>query len=418
MKATKDLSLEEGMYYEKTFSPVKIEVRKIKREFDDEGNPKRRTWAQARRGEMVLTLEDKNSEKLRVEGTSLVSRVLGYLQPYTGLDVSDIKEKEQGEIQELLDKAIVKVQEDKKELKGLFDKQGNLCGIASTMHKQIAWRQVKGIIEKAVKEVCGRVVQPDERQSAYRWNYQVPVGNGDVSAWIGVHAGNNIIRGRSGIHLWSRWRTEKSETDKGGIQRPACLNWCGMWQAPLNFFGISTKRLDSIYKVLGEENVKALQLAQFHINPDMKEFEHEVKTQMKAMVKSLEKMKVVIDQSINSPLKVSEMEAILEAYSRKVGIPEYVRKQVLAKVKEMGYETVWGFSQAVSWVRTHGDFKNFSICKPVEERDLTRNLENISGEVLSLTPTINDFHAKVGEIILEKLLPGEAKEIQVRVVDL
>jgi len=408
-------NVEEGVYYEKLFSPVKIEVRKATRKVDDKGKPVRRSWAQARRGELTLTLEDQNGEKLKVEGTSLVSRVLGYLQPYTSLSsVSEIKDKPETEMQEILANALVKVKEKGKQIKGLFDKKGNLCGIASTIHKQISWQQVRNIIETAVKEVCGKVVQPEGSQHPFRWSYQVPVANKEVSAWIGVHGGNNLIQGRSGIHVWSRWRNEREETDRGGIRRPACLNWCGMWQAPLQFFKIDASRLDNIYKVLGAENVEALKLAQFHINPDMQKFSEEVKTQLKSMVKAMKKMRVVIDQSINSPLSFSEMAAILEAYSRKAGIPEYVVEQIMNHAKEMGQETIWGFSNAVSWVRTHGEFKNFAICKPVEDRELTRKLENIAGEVLSLTPTINDIHKRVGEITLERLLPAESKEIEVR----
>jgi len=410
--------LEEGLYYEKVFSPVKVTVLKRRRELDGKtGKPKRQSWRQARRGDLTLILEGENGEKLKVEGTRLVSRVLSYLQPYTELDISEMKSLPREELQKLLDDAMAKVKKEKKEVKALFDEKGNLEGVASTMHKQISWKQIRKIIEKAVQEVCGEVVQPEGAEHPFRWSYRVPIKSADASAWIGVHAGNNIIKGRSGVHVWSRWRTEREEVDRGGIKRPACLNWCGMWQAPLQFFGIDAKRLNNIYKVIGEENVKALKLTQFHINPDMIQFEREVKRQLKSMVKAMEKMRIVIDDSIHTPLKMSEMEAILEAYRRKAGIPKYVIEQALEHVKQMGpnFETVWGFSNAVSWVRTHGEFKNFSICKPVEDRELTRKLENIAGEVLSLTPTIKDFHEKVGEITLERLLPGEKNlEIEVR----
>jgi len=118
------------------------------------------------------------------------------------------------------------------------------------------------------------------------------------------------------------------------------------------------------------------------------------------LAKSVEAIKTVIDKSIHSPLAKAEMKAILEAYAVKTQLPKYVIEQIMANIDE---ETVWGLSQAISWVRTHGEFKDFKICKPVEERDLTQKLENIAGEVLSLTPTINDFHKKVGEITLERL---------------
>jgi len=402
-----DLAREEGMYYEKMFSPVSIKLVKVKRDPEQ-----KRSWDEARKGEISLILEDQNGEKLKVEGNRLVGRVLGYLKSYTGLGISDMKEMPAEELQQLLDKTCVKVRNEKKQFKALFDENGKLSGIVSTIHKQISWKKVREIVEKAVQEVCGQVVQPEGTDHPFRWSYHVPVEaeNQSVSAWVGVHAGNNIINGRSGVHIWSRWRTERAESE-GGIQRPACLNWCGMWMAPLQFFGIDTRRMDNIYKVLGAENVENLKLAQFHISPDMEEFAKEVKGQLKGMVKSMKKMKVVIDESIHSPLSRKEMEAILEAYRRKLNLPKYVIEQILDQVRA---ETVWGFSQAVSWVRTHGEFKEFKICKPVEDRDLTRKLENMAGEVLSLTPTINDLHRKVGEITLEKLLPGESVEVLVR----
>ena len=81
-------------------------------------------------------------------------------------------------------------------------------------------------------------------------------------------------------------------------------------------------------------------------------------------------------------------------------------------MKHVEDETVWGFSQAVSWVRTHGDFKFVAsanaMFKSVEDRDLTWRLENIAGEVLGLTPTIIDIHKKFGEITLDFLVGEEA----------
>jgi hypothetical protein len=78
-------------------------------------------------------------------------------------------------------------------------------------------------------------------------------------------------------------------------------------------------------------------------------------------------------------------------------------------------ETIWGFSNAVSWVRTHGDFKftnsSHPMFKSVEDRDLTWRLEKIAGEVLSLTPTINDIHKKHGDITLEFLVGEDCSPV-------
>ena len=181
-----------------------------------------------------------------------------------------------------------------------------------------------------------------------------------------------------------------------------------MWSMPLKWFNIDTQRLNNVVKIVGQKNVDALKLAQFHIKADMQKFGERVKEQLTNMVKAVESIKTVIDSSVHSPLAKHEMKAILLAYQEKVKLPNYIIEQIMKAVKE---KTVWGFSNAISWVRTHGDFKDFRICKPVEDRPLTRTLENIAGEVLSLTPTINDFHKKVGEFTLDNLLPKKEEAV-------
>lgn len=389
-------SQEIGTYYERVFAPEKVRVIPIEQKTGE-----KRTWEQAREGNLKLVLEDKNGQTMEVKGTRLVGRVLMYLQPFCNMALSDLKELPADQLQVVLDDAMPKFG---KQIKGLFDDEGHLMGVASTMHKQIPWSEIRKIIEQAVKDVCGEVISSGT-ESSFRWNYGIPLKNKNVSAWIGVHAGNNIIQGRSGVHLWSRFRTERE--GNGGTGAPACLNWCGMWQAPLKWFNVELKRLNNLYKVIGAEKVEALQLSQFHIKPDMGKFAESVKDQLAKMVKAVEAMQVVIDKSIHSPLKRSEMKAILEAYRQRTNIPEYVIKQIHEQM-EKEEESVWGFSQAVSWVRTHGNFKQFRICKDVEDRELTRRLENIAGEVLSLTPTINDIHKKHGDITLDFLIPQQA----------
>lgn len=49
--------------------------------------------------------------------------------------------------------------------------------------------------------------------------------------------------------------------------------------------------------------------------------------------------------------------------------------------------------------------------KSVEDRDLTWRLEKIAGEVLSLTPTINDIHKKHGDITLEFLVGEDCSPV-------
>lgn len=303
------------------------------------------------------------------------------------------------------------IQKRNKPLKAMYDPStGRLSGVASTMHEQVSWAKIKELIEKIVLEQTGEVVEPEDSVHPFKWSYRVPGTNKNVSTWVGVHAGNNIIKGKSGIRIFSRFRTEREGGAPGGARIPACHNWCGMWQFPQQFFKIDLKELRTIQKVIGAENVENIQMLQFHLKPDMEQFQKDLTSGISKMIKSMAKVTVVIDKSIKSPLNRNEMQNILWAYQSKSKsyLPDYIIEQIMKAIEE---ETVWGFSQAVSWVRTHGNFKftdsTNAMFKTVEDRDLTWRLENIAGEVLSLTPTINDIHKQGGEITLEFLVGDE-----------
>lgn len=245
-----DGSLEEGMYYERAFSPEKVKVF-----FDDKQHLTK------------LVLEDKNGQTLEVADKRLVSRVFMYLAKYTeGLTVANLRTLSPNQLEAALNGAIEK---RNKPLKGLYNNQGRLCGIASTMHTQISWQKIREIVEGVIQKATGQVTQPDDSDHQFKWAYRVPsVKNDMVSSWIGVHAGNNIIQGKSGIRIFSRFRTEKG-SESGGVKRPACLNWCGMWQFPEQMFKIDVKRLDNIEQMLGKENVQNMQMLQFHLRADL-----------------------------------------------------------------------------------------------------------------------------------------------------
>lgn len=392
---TKQSPLEEGMYYERAFSPEKVKV------FFD--------TIQDKQYLSKLVLEDKNGQTLEVSDKRLVSRLFMYLAKYTeGLTVSNLRALPANQLEAALNGAIEKRD---KPLKALYDDQGHLCGLASTMHTQISWQKIREIVEGVIQKVTGEVTRPDDSDHQFKWAYRVPaVKNEMVSSWVGVHAGNNIIQGRSGIRIFSRFRTERG-SESGGVKRPACLNWCGMWQFPEQMFGVNMKRLDNIAHMIGKENVQNIQMLQFHLRADLDEFQKDLETGIQGLVKSMQGISVVIDKSIHSFLSKAEMQNILEAYQTKSKsfLPDYIVEQIMKHVDE---ETVWGFSNAVSWVRTHGEFKftnsSNAMFKSVEDRDLTWRLENIAGEVLSLTPTINDIHKKHhGEITLEFLVGEE-----------
>jgi len=384
-------SLEEGMYYEKVFGPEKVKV-----DFNDKGELQK------------LVFEDKNGQTLEVAEERLVSRCLMYFAKYTDFgNVAELRKLAPNLLEQALNTAIPKRNKD---LKAMYDKEGKLQGIASTMHEQISWQKIKQIIEGTVQKLTGKVIQPENHEHPFKWSYQVPAGDKNVSTWVGVHAGNNIIKGKSGVKIFSRFRTER-EGMRGGIKQPACHNWCGMWQFPEQFFKVPLKGLDSIINYVGKENVKDIELLQFHLRPDLKGFEQELSGKIANMIKSMEKITPVINQSVHSALNRNEMKNILWAYQAKSKsyLPDYIVEQILKHVED---ETIWGFSQAVSWVRTHGEFKfvtsTNAMFKDVEDRDLTWRLENIAGEVLGLTPTIIDIHKQRGEITLDFLVGEEA----------
>jgi hypothetical protein len=385
-------SLEEGMYYERVFGPEKVKV-----------------FFNEKKELAKLVFEDKNGQTLEVSDKRLVSRCLMYYAKYTDFKVSELRELNEDVLEKVLNGAIPKRD---KALKALYDDEGKLSGIASTIHEQISWAKVKQMIEGTVKELTGEVIKPENFEHPFKWSYRVPSNNKNVSGWVGVHAGNNIIEGKSGIRIFSRFRTEKG----GSGGRAACLNWCGMWQFPEQFFNVDVKRLDNIIDMLGKENVKDIEMFQFHLKGSGNELKQDLHEGIAKLIKAMGKVTPVINKSVHSPLSKTEMENILLAYQSKSKsfLPDYIIEQIMAHIEE---ETVWGFSQAVSWVRTHGAFKFTSSVNPmfktVEDRELTWRLENIAGEVLSLTPTINDIHQKHGDLTLEFLVGEEtAKAIR------
>jgi len=376
--------LEEGMYYEEIFCPVKAKL-----EEDEQGR-------------QTLTLIDKNGEEMVIHGKFLISLVCFYLRKYTGLKtLGEITSLEVEEKEKVMNQALQNAIKKRKpvELKFLFDpKTGKLCSITSTLHKQVSWRTIRQIVERVIEKHFGKVeVQPF---GTARWSYRLPIKNEYVSAWVTVDAGNNLALGRSGIKIFSRFRTEKGF---GG--HPPCLNWAQLWQVPTQFFQVDLKRLTSPIEIIGAENVKNLNVREVHMRSaitNMKTVERELEEGIINLARAVKAIYPVINKSLKVKLSKNEMKALLDAYDIKVGLPKYIKKQIMEAVQEY---TVWGFSQAISYVRTHGEFRETKRSKPLDDRDLIHKLENISAEIMSLAPTIEDFHKKVGAITLERLFP-------------
>jgi len=132
-----------------------------------------------------------------------------------------------------------------------------------------------------------------------------------------------------------------------------------------------------------------LSMMEIHLTSTVDNFaqvQKELETKMTKLAKAAKTTFLpLIKESRKVKLTKKEMQAILDAYATRVALPKYIIKQILDNVEE---NTVWGFSQAISWVRTHGQLDERRAQLPREERGITKTLENISGEVISITPTI------------------------------
>jgi len=392
----------EGVFYEKVFSPEKVEVFRDQVGRTAEGKatvgkepPKKLRF------ETRLVLSDKQGHKLEVKSRRLVHRVMQYLQPWTSFgNVSALTDLENSDVPKLQETLSWAAKKSKRQLKTYFDDQGNLHGIASQIHQQISWAKIREVVEGAVKKAYHVVAEPEQATqiAPNKWTYKMPVKDkhNNVSAWVTVDGGNNIIKGRSGIRVFTRLRTDRG--GPGGA--PACLNWAGMWSVPLQFFGLKTERLG-----MKDSEETQLNMMELHLKSTMEnmdEIEALLATKMKGMAKAVEEHMIpIIEESRKVALTKKEMQAILEAYAEKTHLPEYIIEQILDSVEE---NTVWGFSNAVSWVRTHGQFDERRSRLPREQRPLTQILENIAGEVLSITRTI----AKLKKVLPNNVITQKA----------
>ena len=369
-------ALEEGMFYERVFGPTSVEVK-----------------VDPKTGKRVsIVLRDAHGENLTIKDSHALRRFYHYLRLPLGLKFRDIYSVEPEKQQQHLNKSL---REKPRELKFLFDENGNIVSTVTPLHKQISWRQVREAVENAITDVYGDVETSDGLQNI--WSYRMPIENDKVSLWAKVHAGNNIIKGHSAVRISTRIRTEFDTASDG--MRPPCLNWANLWQQPLRFFNIEVKRLSDLIETPGP-----IGLTSYDIHIKSTEISEDLFIEPLQQLKETAETLVIdelVEKAIKEPLSLTEMVDILDAYAVKAKIPVYIRDAILDKAVEEE-KTVWGFSQAISWVRTHGELKKGRL--PREQRGIVKKMENMAGEILSLAPTIADFHDKEGDITYEKLM--------------
>lgn len=377
--AQSGVNYQEGLFYERVFGPERVEVRV------DPKDPKGKR--------RIITLIDALGESLTVRDRHAQRRLYIYLGQPLGLKFGEISAKQPPEIQE--QRLNQSLQKKPRELKFLFDEHGDCVGVSSRLHKQISWAQISEAVEKAVIDVFGYVKKSYQRENVA--SFEMPVDSKYVSLHANVDAGNNLIKGRSAIRISTRIRTEY-DTASGG-SRPACHNWANVWTAQLmEWFNVPLRSLEA--EIPQEELAAIIPASSFEIHIDSTDISPKVFVDAFKKLKKVAETTITerVEASLQATLDIEEMREILVAYAVMKNLPKYAIDLVLESVHE---ETVWGLSQAISWVRTHAELKG-KLDR--EERRIVHVLENIAGEMISLTPTIREFHDKVGLITFERLL--------------
>jgi len=391
---------DEGMFYEKVFGPQTVRIEA------DEKNPKRKT----------IVLTDENGEQITLIDRHAVRRFFEYFYRKIGIKYKELTAMEAAESQGLIQEIVNLRESDGKPIKLKFHfEEGECKGVSSMLHQQISWAEIKGAVQDAVDMTFGKDTELVEF-TPNTATYKMPTENKNISLWAHVDAGNNLAKGRSAVRISTRVRTDKPGTDLryrdgGGNKVPACMNWANVWIVPLQMFGIKAVRINEwaakeLEIIVPGVNIRGVDQGfgthEIHMTgnriPDINELIAKLKKVLEDLVDYSPVIEALVEKSLKTSLSRQEMEDILVAYAVKKQIPKYMVDNIMASVAE---ETVWGFSQAVSWVRTHGEIKSRS--KSREEQNMTRILESIAGEVYCLAPTIAKFHNEQGAITYEKL---------------
>jgi len=327
----------------------------------------------------VLTQE---GTKERLRDARVQWRMLRFYKKFTDYKrAGDILKLGSGQISKVLTAA---AQESERELVFLYDGD-EFINVVSVRHKQIAPTKIHAEVQKAIEEVFGKVPQVHHGDAV--WSYRIPVKSEYVAPFLSVDAGSNKGFGHCSIQIFMRLQTIHPLMGK-----VPCLNWAKIWQPVSDWFGIKINRLE----VKIPDGLKEMSAKKIHtLHSDVKA--EQFIEPFKEMQHGVQQFKPTIDKAVNSRLKKTEMEAILAAYDSRVDIGDYLQRQILEHVEA---ESIWGFSNAVSTVRTHGDFRS----KAGFDSGQAWKLESIAGEILSLTPMIIELKKQHGDLTTSFLL--------------
>ena len=365
-------------YKEKIIMPSKITV-----EETHDGDRILKVHAQAEGGEEVY----------QTASAAVAWRLLKMYQKLTPSTPKEILSMPAKKASKILSAAVSAAD---KNLKVLLDSNGCVANFTSLKHKQVNREDAAMNIETAIFKVFGKEVQRDDLTDS-KFSYSLPIKNEYVNSHCGVDLGSNVALGRSAIAIFARFET----TTPFG-KYPPCLNWSRIWGDVTAWFGIKVKRMNNIASVLGEK-AKPFTMRAIHTAGSGISYE-EIERSLADLKEGLIAVTPILEMSAKTALSTEEMQDILSVYQKKVGLPLYIKKQIIEAIPE---ETVFGFSNAVSYIRTHGEIKSHT------EDPFTSNmgfkLESIAGEIISLAPTIKELKEKVGLITKDVLLnPPEA----------
>lgn len=394
MTNTKKQALEEGMFYEQVFGPTQVAI------IVDPENPRMKK----------ITLTDENGESVSLTTPHAIRRFYEFFYKKAGLKYAKFTAMEPDMAAEIIND-ILKLKDYTVHF--LIDDEGVVQGMSSRLHKQVSWKQVKRIVNKAIVEVFGKTkpITLTPNSATYDMQLQDVATEGEpVRIFTHVDGGNNLSKGRAAVRISYRMRTD-FDVESGGVKNP-CHNWANVFPAYSNtWMGVPMTHLYSLEQMAGLQNVFEIHVLKTELTKEM------FIEKFQALKDIAPKMQEYIQETIKTPLSRDEMRQILYSYATKKRIPKYVIDLVMESVVS---ETVWGFSQALSYVRTHAELKTRGDMSR-EELRMVDILENIAGEIYWLAPTVAAFHEKHGrgimyEDLIGKKLPAKWVEAETPVI--
>ena len=348
-------------------------------------------------GRRLLTVYDQENHSYKFGSTSVYWRFLRFMRKYTGLTDKQMHALEIEELEEIINKALSK---NKKKFKVLLYDDGTAANIVSLGHKQIDPEEAKKTIESTLARVFGQF-KTEENFKGYV--FKIPSPDKRVEYYLFLDLGSNLALGRASIRISTKIRV----VTKVG-RAPVCHNWAHIWDIPTKWLGIPIEKLPSVERVEGLDKMNFIRMRKIHTKGTKIDPEY-LENQLREVKENMKNIKIFLDESVKTELDYDEMEQILQCYVIRGKISKKVKKLIMDVAVKQGEESIWGLSNAVSYVRTHLYTKLNTRAKDPYFAPICQNLELIAGELLVLAPTIRKIKEKVGKLTVEKILGETAK---------